>query len=130
MTTEATYTYTEELYRIPTPVTIAITQSWDKLSDAERSQLERITEALHKRIHPSLRLEAFRIIHVTQLDLSEWTERPPRLIYFGPLPKGLNYYELIEAGPTRMVLSESLADLIPNEGARTRLWQALRQLFS
>ena len=122
--------YTEELYRIPAKTTIVITQPWADLRLPEKEQLSKITEALRQRIHPKLNMVSFAIVSVASLDLSTWVEKPDRLIYFGPAIKGLSTYEVIEAGGTKMVLSESLADLIPNEASRTKLWQALRQLFS
>ena len=122
--------YTEELYRIPAKTTIVITQPWTDLKKEEKEQLSKITEALRQRIHPKLSLVAFAIVSVSSLDLSTWIEKPDRLIYFGPAIKGLSTYEVIQADGTKMVLSQSLADLIPNEASRTKLWQALRQLFS
>ena len=122
--------YEEELYRIPARTTLVITKPWADLKEEEKEQLSKITEALRQRIHPKLSLVALAIRSVSSLDLSTWTEKPDRLIYFGPSIKGLSTYEVIQAGGTKMVLSESLADLIPNEGSRTKLWQALKQLFS
>jgi|SRR5882762_6938846 len=122
--------YAEELYRIPAKTTIVITQPWADLKESEKEQLKKITEALRQRIHPKLSMVSFAIVSVSSLDLSTWTEKPNRLIYFGPAIKGLSAYEVIQADGTKMVLSESLADLIPNEASRTKLWQALRQLFS
>jgi hypothetical protein len=122
--------YTEDLYRIPAKTTIVITQPWTDLKEEEKEQLSKITEALRQRIHPKLSLAAFAIVSVISLDLSTWKEKPDALIYFGLAIKGLSTYEVIQADSTKMVLSESLADLIPNEASRTRLWQALRQLFT
>ncbi len=122
--------YSEELYSIPTRPVIVLTKAWNDLSDGERDQLQKITTALRQRIHPLLGLDSLSIISVLSLDLSKWKQRPKTILYFGPPVKGLNYYEVIEASNTRMVLSESLAELIPNETARGRLWQALKMLFS
>ncbi len=133
MIAENTYiesVYTEELYRIPARATIVITKPWIDLKDDEKEQLSKITEALRQRINPKLGLAAFSIVSVSSLDLSTWIEKPDTLIYFGPAIKGLSFYELIQAEGTKMVLSESLADLIPNEASRAKLWQGLRQLFS
>jgi hypothetical protein len=122
--------YTEDLYWLPAKTTIVITQPWADLKEEEKEQLSKITEALRQRIHPKLSLAAFAIVSVASLDLSSWVEKPDTLIYFGPAIKGLSIYEVIQAGGTKMVLSESLADLIPNEASRTKLWQALKQLFT
>lgn len=122
--------YTEDLYQLPSKTQIILTRPWSELSEAETEQLTKITEALRQRINPKLCLDAFRIVYSPSLDLSTWIEKPERLIYFGPAIKGLNHFELIETGMTKMVLSESLADLIVNEPSRQKLWVALKQLFS
>jgi len=100
------------------------------LKETEKELLSKITEVLRQRIDPKLGLTSFAIVSVPSLDLSTWIERPERVIYFGPAIKGLNPYEVIQADRTKMVLSENLADLIPNEASRSKLWQALQQLFS
>jgi len=122
--------YSEELYRIRAKTTIVITQPWADLPLPEKEQLLKIAEALRQKIHRKLSIVSLAIVSVSTLDLSTWVEKPDRLIYFGPAIKGLSTYEVIQADGIKMVLSESLADLIPNEAARTKLWQALRQLFS
>ncbi len=122
--------YTEELYQVPRKTTIVITEPWDKLSAEEKGQLKKIAEALRSRISPKLGLDAFSVVHVGALDLSQWIEKPDKLIYFGPAIKGLNSYEVIEAGGTKMVLSESLSQLISDEVSKSKLWHALKELFS
>lgn len=122
--------YTETLYKIPVPVTIALTSSWSDIPHAEKELLTKITEALRQRINPKLGLHSFRIVHIPSFDLSAWQGKPEKLIYFGPAVKGFTLYEVVSAGNTRIVFSDSLADLISNEANRTKLWQALKQLFS
>ncbi len=121
--------FTEELYKVSPKTVIVITTPWPDLKKEERDQLLKITEALRQRIDASLGLHAFRMVYVEALELSDWSERPSKLIYFGQGIKGLSPYELIQAGSTKMVLSEPLADLIPREAARAKLWLALQQLF-
>ena len=123
-------TYTEELYQIPVPVTVVITQSWVSISPPEKELLTKITEAVRQRINPKLGLHAFRVVHVPTFDLSSWHEKPEKLIYFGSAVKGFSLYEVVEAGHTQIVFADGLADLITNEGNRTKLWQALKQLFA
>jgi hypothetical protein len=122
--------YTEDLYQLPSKTQVVITTPWHELTEAEKEQLTKITEALRQRINPQLSLDAFQVVYTPSLDLSTWVEKPERLIYFGAATKGLNYFELIETGSTKMVLSESLANLIANEASRQKLWVALKQLFS
>lgn len=122
--------YTEDLYLLPPKTRIVITKPWDELTGPEKEQLTKITDALRQRINPKLSLDAFQISYTPALDLSTWHEKPEKLIYFGPPIRGLNYFELIETGSSKMVLSESLSELIANEGSRQKLWVGLKQLFS
>jgi hypothetical protein len=122
--------FTEDLYQFTPKVTLVITQAWNELTTEDKIQLTKITETLRQRIDPKLNLQAFRVVAAPSLDLSTWPEKPERLIYFGPPVKGLSYYEMIEVNNTRMVLSEALRDLAPNEAARGKLWVALKQLFA
>lgn len=122
--------YTEDLYLLPPKTRIVITKPWDELTGPEKEQLTKITDALRQRINPKLSLDAFQISYTPALDLSTCNEKPEKLIYFGPTIRGLNYFELIETGSSKMVLSESLSELIANEGSRQKLWVALKQLFS
>ena len=122
--------YSEELYIVPPRATIVITLPWSDLKKEEKDQLTKITEALRLRTNPKLGLEAFRIVYVPSLDLSKWSEKPKRLIYFGAPIKGLNFYEVIEAGFSKMVLSESLSQLMQDEASRSKLWIALKLLFA
>lgn len=123
-------TFNEEVYRLPVRNAIVITKPWNELKEEERIQLNKITGALARLVNPKLGLESFRVVFVPAFDLSNWTERPPRLIYFGPPVKGLTYYEVIDAAGTRMVLSDGLDQLTRDESSRAKLWQALQQLFS
>ena len=122
--------FTEELYGIkPVTTVVIMTTPWHELKIEETEQLQKISDALRQRLHPSLSLDAFQVIHQPQLDLNLLNNKPERVIYFGPSIKGLNYYELIEANEVKMVLSESVADLIKNDQSRQKLWKSLQQLF-
>jgi hypothetical protein len=120
----------EELYQIQYPAIVIITKSWIELSAGEREQLQKIADALNKRISPKLKLDAFQIIHQSSFDLGAINPTPKRVIYFGAAVSGLNQYELIEAGHSKIVLSASLDDLIKDEPSRQKLWKALQQLFT
>jgi len=122
--------FTEELYSIkPVHTTVILTKAWHELTHEEKEQLQKISDALRDRISPRLSINAFRLIHQPKLDLSQLSNQPKKLIYFGPPIKGLNFYELIEANHVKMVLSENLIDLIKNDQSKLKLWKALQQLF-
>lgn len=123
--------FTEELYRVkPLNTVVILTKAWQDLKHEEKDQLQKISDAIKQRINPRLSIDAFHIIHQPKLELSQLTNQPKAVIYFGSPIKGLNYYELIEANQVKMVLSESLVDLITNEQSRQKLWKALQQLFA
>ena len=129
MSTLSNPIFTEELYRInPARTAVVLTKSWHELSHEEKEQLQKIANALNK-INPRLSLDAFQVIHQPQLDLNLLSHKPKEVIYFGPPIKGLNYYELIEANQVKMVLSETVADLLKNDQSKQKLWKALQQLF-
>ena len=124
-------TYTEELYKIkPITTVVIMTTPWHELTLEETEQLQKISDALRQRINPRLSIDAFQVIHQPHLDLNLLTHKPKEVIYFGPPIKGLSYYELIEANEVKMVLSESVSDLIKNDQSRQKLWKALQQLFT
>jgi hypothetical protein len=121
--------FTEELYLLPSRVWIVITKPWNDLTPNEKEQLTKIADALRSRINRKLNLEAFTVIHMPSLDLSQLRDKPQHLVYFGPIVSGLQQYELIEAGGVRMVLAEGLSELTANESSRSKLWTALKKLF-
>jgi hypothetical protein len=124
-------TFTEELYRLPADRTvIVLSKPWAEHSPEELERLQKISDALGKYINRSLSLSTFRVICQPQLDISQLEPLPRELIYFGPIPKGFNYYEVTEVRGMRMVLSESLTVLIGDEALRKKLWTALQQLFA
>jgi hypothetical protein len=116
--------YSEELYSIQPLPTVLVTKPWMEIRETEKEQLVKILSAL------KLPIERVTIKFQPTFDLSGWSEKPEKLIYFGALPTGITYYEVIEVNGVSLVASESLEELIINEPARKRLWGALRQLFS
>lgn len=130
MITASNQTFTEELYRInPARTVVILEKPWSELTSEEKGQLYKISGALKQRISPALSVDAFQVVHQSQLDVNQLVHKPNEIIYFGSPIKGLAYYEVIEANGIRMVLSESLRDLIPNDQSRQKLWKALQQLF-
>src|SRR5690349_19412922 len=116
----AEQTFSEELYRIKSSrTTVVITKPWNEIGYAEKEQLQKISDALRQRLNPRLSIDAFQVIHQHQLDVNTLNQ-PKEVIYFGPPIKGLSYYELIEANGVKMVLSESLHDLISNDQGKQK----------
>jgi DNA polymerase III psi subunit len=116
--------FSEPLYTVQTPPTIVVNQPWEKIGNDERVLLSKILGAIR------LTLDSVSIKHQTSLDLSHWIQKPKHLIYFGEPVKGLQQYEVVEANGVSIVISESLADLLQNDTARKKLWQALKKQFS
>lgn len=124
-------TFSEELFRIkPHRTTVIITKIWTDLSYAEKEQLQKISDAIKQRISPQLSIDAFQVVYQPVFDINSLANQPKEVIYFGQPIKGLSNYELIEANHVKMVLSESLEDLISNDQAKQKLWKAIQQLFA
>ncbi len=123
--------YTEELFTIkPSNTTVILTKPWHELNYKEKEQLQKISDALKQRINSGLCLDAFNVIYQPQLDINQLSIQPNKVIYFGASIKGLTQYELIGSNQLKMVLSESLSDLILSELSKQKLWKALQQLFA
>lgn len=116
--------FREELYQIKSLPTVVVTKAWIEISDTEKELLSKILSAL------KLSLDKVQIHYQPDLNLATLPGKPERIIYFGALPAGLSYYELIQTHNLALVAAEDLTTLQANEGARKRLWNALKQLFS
>jgi DNA polymerase III psi subunit len=116
--------FREELYRIKSLPTVVLTKTWSEISETEKELLSKILAAL------KLSLDKVQIHYQPELNLATLPVKPERVIYFGALPAGLSYYELIQTHNLALVSAEDLTILQANEAARKRLWNALKQLFS
>jgi DNA polymerase III psi subunit len=117
-------TYQEDIFQIKPKPIVVINERWEKLGDKERELLTKIIAALR------MSLDAITIVSQPTLKISSFLGKTKRLIYFGELPAGVAYYEVLESGEISFVCSENLSQLIDNEEARKQLWQSLRKLFS
>ena len=116
--------FSGQLFTLPVPPTIVITQPWESIGTDERVLLSKILGAL------KLSIDSVKIKSQPSLNISSWVEKPKHLIYFGSPVKGLVQYEVIEANGVSIVASESLKDLLQNDASRKKLWQALKTQFS
>jgi len=117
-------TYTEDLYKIPGKNAIAINCRWSTVSVEERALLSKILGAVR------LDLAAVQVIFTKELQMSEWAEKPKRLIAFGLTIAGVSKYEVITTPQTQLVLADSLSELMNDDGLKKKLWQCLKQLFT
>lgn len=116
--------FSEQLFVVQPQPVIVINQPWKSITADERLLLTKILAAL------KLSLESVTIKYQPALDMSSWTQKPEKVIYFGDLVKGIAQYELIEANGVSIVASESLTGLSKNDSSRKKLWQALKMQFS
>ena len=116
--------YPEGLFVISPAPTIILDQPWDEITVAEKTLLGKILSAIRQS------LDAVTIKYQDSLDLSAWTEKPSRVIYFGKPVKGIPLYETVEANGVAITASENLKALSTNEEARKKLWQALKKQFA
>jgi len=116
--------YTEEVYQLEPLPTVVITKPWVNITETETELLKKILTAL------KLSFETVTIKQQESFDLSTWVVKPRKLIYFGLVPAGIPYYQVIDVNGVSLVASESLENLLTNDPARKQLWGALKQLFS
>lgn len=117
-------TFTEDLYVLPALTTVVINSGWNDLKEDEVELLGKILKSV------KLSLAAVRIVEMKSLDLSQWKEKPSRLIGFGVAAPGIATYELITTPETQLVLADSLSTLLGEDQLKKRLWITLKQLFS
>lgn len=117
-------TYQEEIFQInPKPV-VVINEAWENLGEKERELLIKIISAL------KISIDSVTVASKQTLDLTFWSGKTRRLIYFGESPIGVAHYEVLESGNLSFICSESLTQLLENEAARKQLWVGLKRLFS
>ena len=115
--------YSEEVYSVPTPVTVVLGAPWKEMKEGDQQLLSKILQAVR------LSLDAVRFIYQPHFDLSAWSEKPQRMIAFVPPPKGLSAYEVIQTGETSVIFSDPLEFLNTDDAAKRKLWNTLKTLF-
>ncbi len=116
-------TYEEDLYSIAPPTTVVLNSKWTEMSAEEIQLLTKILTSV------KLSLAAVRIVEGDKLDLSQWNEKPSKLVGFGVTVSGVNLYEVVTTPHTHLVLADSLHTLMDSDELKKRLWISLKQLF-
>lgn len=116
--------YREDIYLPSPPPTVVIDQPWETIEKEERVLLSKILAAVKHS------LDSVTIKHQPSLDLSQWIEKPRRVIYFGKPINGIALYEVLDTQGAAVVCAEKLKDLIKNDEAKKKLWQALKKQFT
>jgi len=116
-------TYTDELYLIPPPTTVVLGVKWSDLKTTETELLSKILNSV------KLSLDAVRVVIDPELDLSQWEEKPAKLIAFGIKISGVTRYEVVNTPETSLILADSLSILSENDELKKKLWGSLKQLF-
>jgi DNA polymerase III psi subunit len=116
--------YKEDIYLPAQPPTIVIDQLWETIENEERVLLSKILAAVKHS------LDSVTIKYQPTLDLSHWNEKPHRIIYFGKPVNGIALYDVLDTQGAAVVCSEKLKDLLKNDEAKKKLWQALKKQFT
>jgi hypothetical protein len=116
-------TYPEELYLIQPRVTVVIPVAWVEVKEEEKVLLSKILNAVKQS------LDSVVIRQQPHLDLSEWAEKPERVLCFSPA-EGLPKFEVLPAQGTSVIVSLPLPELITNDEAKKKLWAGLKVMFS
>jgi DNA polymerase III psi subunit len=117
-------TYQEEIFQIRLRSVVVINEAWDKLGLKEHELLTKIISALR------ISIDAVTMVSQPGLDVTHFHNKTNQLIYFGKLPAGVSYYEVLQSGNLSFICAESLTQLVDNEPARKQLWQGLKKLFA
>ena len=123
MQTDFEATYPEDLYLIAPKVTVVLPVPWAEVKEEEKALLFKILTAV------KLSLDAVVIRQQPKFDLSTWAEKPAKVLCFAQAD-GLAKNELLVAGPTSVIVSLPLAELVKEDEAKKKLWGALKQMFS
>ncbi len=115
--------YGEEVYSIPSPVTVIIGVPWTEVTEDQRQLLSKILLAVRQS------LDSVRILSLSTFDLSSYHEKPSKAIAFITPPKGLGLYEVVQTNDTAVIFSGSLKELITDDAAKRKLWAALKEMF-
>ena len=117
-------TFPEEIYHLRFQPVVVIGEGWSQLVDKERELLKKIISALR------ISLDEVTIVSQSSLDVTQYNHKASQLIYFGMVPAGVSYYEVLHFGDLSFICAESLTQLLENEPARKQLWQGLKKMFS
>ena len=124
MYSELETVFTEELYNLPPPLTIAVDRPWNSLSKEEVDFLSKIASSI------KLSLNRVQIIDDQLLPFQLAEHKPDKMIGFGLALPGTALYEVVSQPPTKMVLADGLPLLMEDESLKKKLWTALQQLMA
>lgn len=115
--------YLEEVYTITPQVTVVLPVPWVNVKEDEKILLSKILQAVRQG------LDSVTIRHQLTFDMSDWIEKPARVLCFSPA-EGLPKFEVLPAHSTSVIVSSPLPELITNDDAKKKLWAALKVMFS
>jgi DNA polymerase III psi subunit len=120
----ASILFTEEVYRIGKKTIVITSDPWDRISDSDRSLLQKILQAV------GLSTDAVTIVHQPTLALDSIRENASRVIYFGSAVSGLTHFEPSKVDDLSVISSPSLEQLQVDASSKQKLWAGLKVLFS
>ena len=116
--------FQEEIYSIPPQSVVVLNKAWEKISDSEKSLLEKILGLAQ------VSLNQVQIISLQKLDILQWRERQARVLAFGLNTPGLSTNEVLDVQEVKLVVTADLATLetAPKE-IKQKLATAVKSLF-
>jgi hypothetical protein len=121
--------FQEEIYQLPPPVVVVINVPWREIAEPERHLLAKILNAIEYPANVKLSLAAVKIITQPLLNLTTLPFEPQQVIAFTQVPSGIPINEVVKTPTYQLVVGLPLAELITQDEAKKRLWQALRAQF-
>ena len=114
--------YQEEIYQIPEPVIIALTESWSSLSEDSRQMLSNLSSGLKL-------IPAPRFIQCSSSELTNASFSGCRIICFGHSIEGLELHKPVEYQGMQVLLTLPPAEFHGNSELKKELWAALQLLL-
>jgi hypothetical protein len=119
-----THLYQEDLYKIPSSLTVIIPQQWHKILEEEKALLAKILS--------SVKVSMDSVAIVTQQHL-DWEAlavfKPAKVLIFGShVQADIKPYESTKLNGITLIKADDLATL--DDTKKKSLWIALKQMFS
>ena len=121
--TAATHLFQEELYKIPTPVIVVMSQPWASYSEAEKNLLSKILGSV------KIDLASVRVITRNSFSISDLPpDQATKVLVFGSETTDIPPYQAMQAQGFTVVKADDLMQL--DDARKKSLWGALKQMFN
>jgi DNA polymerase III psi subunit len=115
--------FQEELYQIPAPVIVVLSQSWTSYPESEKTLLSKILGSV------KIDLASVRVITRKSFSIADLPpDQPTRVLVFGSETTDIPPYHPMQAQGFTVVKADDLMQL--DDARKKSLWGALKQMFN